>query len=127
MAHFAQLDENNTVTNIIVVNNEDIDNLPYPESEPVGIAYCQSIFGEDTIWKQTSYNRNFRRNYAFIGGSYYTPLDVFIEPQPFSSWSLDENGYWRAPVPRPTAPEKYVSFWDEEDQEWFFVLNQGEV
>ena len=77
MAHFAQLDENNIVLQVIVVNNQAINNLPFPESEPVGVLFCQSLFGNDTVWKQTSYNSNFRQMLAVIGGGYDPQRDVF--------------------------------------------------
>lgn len=80
MAHFAQLDENNVVINVIVVNNDVIQNLPFPESEPIGVAFCQSLYGADTVWKQTSYNNNFRKYYAGIGFWYDPELDAFIRP-----------------------------------------------
>jgi hypothetical protein len=80
MAHFAKLDENNLVTQVIVVNNDVIENLPFPESEPIGVEFCQSLYGTDTIWKQTSYNGNFRGVYAGIGYSYDPVQDIFIEP-----------------------------------------------
>jgi hypothetical protein len=82
MAHFAKLDENNVVIHVIVVNNAVIDNLPFPESEPVGVAFCQSLFGSDTTWKQTSYNSNFRGVYASIGYTYDPVNDVFVIPPP---------------------------------------------
>lgn len=85
MAHFAQLDENNTVIQVIVVSNEVINNLPFPESEPIGIEFCKSIFGNDTIWKQTSYNKNFRGHFAGIGIFYDPEKDIFglpfVEPE----------------------------------------------
>jgi hypothetical protein len=127
MAHFAQLDENNVVLQVIVVNNSDIDNLPFPESEPVGVAFCQSLLGENTLWAQTSYNNKFRRQYAGINFIYSPSLDVFIEPQPYASWSLDVNGYWQAPIPQPTPPVGYVALWDEDDQEWYFVINSEQI
>jgi len=80
MAHFAQLDENNVVLQVIVVNNEVIHNLPFPESEPIGVEFCQSLYGADTVWKQTSYNGNFRGVYAGIGYSYDPVLDIFVAP-----------------------------------------------
>ena len=79
MAHFAQLDENNIVLQVIVVhNNELLDNGV--ESEAKGIAFCQSLFGANTIWKQTSYNANFRGTYAGIGYTYDPINDVFVKP-----------------------------------------------
>lgn len=82
MANFAKLDESAIVIEVIVVNNEVIGDLPFPESEPVGVAFCQSLFGADTIWKQTSYNANFRKNYAGVGYTYDSGRDAFIAPQP---------------------------------------------
>lgn len=80
MAHFAQLDANNVVTEVIVVNNAVVEDLPFPESEPLGVAFCQSLYGADTVWKQTSYNANFRGLYAGIGYTYDAELDQFVAP-----------------------------------------------
>jgi hypothetical protein len=82
MAHFVQM-YGNDCGQVIVVNNEVLENLPFPESEPIGIAFCKSLFGEDTEWLQTSYNSNFRGRYAKIGSIYNPELDEFdpvIEP-----------------------------------------------
>jgi hypothetical protein len=76
MAHFAKI-ENNVVTQVIVINNEVLENKPFPESEPIGIAFCKSLYGADTEWLQTSYNENFRGNYAGIGISYDPATDTF--------------------------------------------------
>ena len=86
MAHFAKLDENNFVLEVIVINNDVVGNLPFPESEPIGAAFCRSLYGEDTVWKQTSYNASFRGCYAGIGYLYDAQQDIFIpmEPPPFS-------------------------------------------
>lgn len=98
MAHFAQLDENNIVLQVIVVNNNVIENLPFPDSEPVGVAFCQSLFGADTVWKQTSYNANFRKNYAGIGGSYRADIDAFVAPQPDPQCVLNlQTADWDCP------------------------------
>lgn len=78
MAHFAQLDANNIVIEVIVVSNNVVEDLPFPESEPLGVAFCQSLYGADTVWKQTSYNANFRNVYAGIGDTYDPVLDVFV-------------------------------------------------
>lgn len=80
MAHFAQLDENNVVLQVIVVSNETLGGLEFPESEPVGVDFCQSLFGPDTTWKQTSYNSNFRGVYAGVGFTYDPVNDVFAPP-----------------------------------------------
>jgi hypothetical protein len=120
VAHFAQLDQNNVVLQVIVVSNNDVDNLPFPESEPIGIAFCQSLFGADTIWKQTSYNNKFRRQYAGIGGGYSPSLDVFYDSQPYPSWSFDEaTANWVAPIPMPDpVPADAVCVWNESRKEW---------
>jgi hypothetical protein len=80
MAHFAQLDANNVVTEVIAVNNAVVEDLPFPESEPLGVAFCQSLYGADTVWKQTSYNNKFRGVYAGIGFLYDANDDIFIAP-----------------------------------------------
>ena len=80
MAHFAQLDENNVVTQVIVVANEELL-LDGVENEDKGIAFCKSLLGEDTHWVQTSYNGNIRKNYAGIGYTYDVNQDVFVAPE----------------------------------------------
>ena len=120
MAHFAQLDGNNIVLQVIVLNNDDVGNLPFPDSEPLGIAFCQSLFGADTTWAQTSYNANFRYNYAgegFFFDSAVPANGAFIPPKPFPSWLLNTTTYtWNAPVPYPTDGKTY--FWDEALLAW---------
>ena len=78
MAHFAQLDENNVVTAVIVVHNNELLDNNGQESEALGIAFCQSLYGSDTRWVQTSYNANFRGRYAGIGGRYDPVEDKFL-------------------------------------------------
>lgn len=125
MAHFAQLDENNIVTQVIVVSNDDCLDANSVESEEVGIAFCKSLFGQETIWKQTSYNRKFRRLYAGIGYTYLEQLDVFVGLKPYPSWLLDMSfGVWVAPIAKPVEPEGYVAVWDEQDQQWNLVLQK---
>jgi hypothetical protein len=99
MAHFAKIDETNTVLRVIVVDNDSIGNLPFPESEPVGVAFCQSLFGVNTLWMQTSYNNNFRVHYAGIGFVYDSARDAFIPPRPDGDgWVFDETTLtWRNP------------------------------
>lgn len=114
MAHFAKLDENNVVTQVIVIANEELlDNGI--ESEAKGIAFCQLLFGGN--WVQTSYNSSFRKKYAGIGDTYDLTNDVFIAPQPFASWVLDANFNWQAPASRPTDGKIYI--WNEETLAWF--------
>ena len=97
MAHFAELDANNFVMQVIVVGNDMILDNQGQESELVGIAFCKSLFGENTRWTQTSYNNNIRKNYAGIGYTYDPIRDAFIAPQPDGEgWLLDETTcQWR--------------------------------
>jgi hypothetical protein len=76
MAHFVRINDN-TCGEVIVVNNEVLENKPFPESEPIGIAFCKSLYGEDTEWLQTSYNATFRGKYAGSGDIYDPVEDVF--------------------------------------------------
>ena len=121
MAHFAQLDENNIVTQVIVVSNSDIIDTNGNEVEEIGIAFCKKLLGEDTNWKQTSYNNSIRVRYAGIGYSFSEELNAFIPPSPFESWVLvEETADWVSPVgPAPALTEEEIasrSFykWDED-------------
>ena len=117
MAHFAQLDDNNVVLQVIVVHNNDCKDENGNESEAVGVAFCKSLLGETTRWKQTSYNGNMRKNYAGIGYQYDPIRDAFIPPKPFASWVLDEaTCRWEAPVPYPQDGKRYQ--WDEATTSW---------
>ncbi len=125
MAHFAQLDKNNVVTQVIVVSNSDTSDANGVEDESIGVAFCKKLLGANTKWKQTSYNNNTRVRYAGIGYSYNETLDAFIPPQPFPSWVLnEETADWESPVgPAPELTEEELearSFyrWDEENGEW---------
>ena len=121
MAHFAQLDENNVVTQVIVVSNNELLDANGVEREELGIGFCQRLFGGN--WKQTSYNHNFRKRYAGIGYTYNAELDAFVPPKPFPSWTLDnDEANWKPPVPIPADsgqgdPPK-IYRWDEENQNW---------
>lgn len=121
MAHFAELDNNNIVRTVIVVDNSALNDLPFPESEPVGVMFCQSLYGEDTIWRQTSYNANFRKNYAGIGYVYDVALDAFIPPSPYPSWILNtDTCVWEPPFPYPNDKKDY--YWDEATQNWVEII-----
>jgi hypothetical protein len=76
------MDDQNIVLDVIVVNNLVVDNLPFPQSEPLGVTFCQSLFGSNTRWLQTSYNGSFRGTYAGIGYVYDPALDIFYDPTP---------------------------------------------
>ena len=115
MAHFAQLDENNKVIQVIVIADGDCQNKPYPLSEQFGQEYIASL-GLEGTWKQTSYNNNFRNTYAGIGAVYIPSADIFTTPQPFPSWTLNEDHDWKAPVAKPNADGFWG--WDETTKKW---------
>lgn len=120
MAHFAQLDENNVVTQVIVVANSDTADASGVEKEHIGAAFCERLFGG--TWKQTSYNGNKRKNYAGIGYTYREDIDAFVPPKPFASWVLNETtARWEAPVAMPDDGGMYS--WDEDNQAWVEVPN----
>lgn len=122
MAHFAKLNEFNIVTQVIVVSNELLIDSNGNELEDLGIKYCKSLFGENTNWKQTSYNCNFRHRYAGIGNIYDENFDAFIEQKPelfpnyiFNSETLE----WEPPIPKPLLSEEeieqgYDYVWDQD-------------
>jgi hypothetical protein len=117
MAHYAQIDENNIVTQVIVIDNKDTADANGVEKEYIGAAYCERLFGG--TWKQTSYNGNIRKNYAGIGYSYNADIDAFVAPKPYASWTLDANAQWQPPVAMPTDGKMYS--WDEVAQTWVEV------
>jgi hypothetical protein len=120
MAHFAKLDENNIVLEVNVVNNDDVRNLPFPESEAIGVAFLTLWSNGYTSWKQTSYNASFRKNYAGIGYTYDSTRDAFIAPQPYPSWTLNEDTcQWEPPVPMPIDGKQY--YWGEPTTSWIEV------
>lgn len=115
MAHFAQLDENNIVQQVIVVHNNELLDENGIEQESKGIQFCQSLFGGN--WIQTSYNSTFRKNFAGIGYTYDSTKDAFISPKPYNSWLLNEDTcQWEAPIPYPTDYKLYR--WDEDSLSW---------
>jgi len=121
MAHFAALNEENIVTQVIVVANQDTADQDGVENEAIGIEFCTSLLGGK--WVQTSYNGNIRKNYAGIGYKYDATLDAFIPPQPYASWLLDEDkAQWKAPVDMPTDDKRYV--WNEETLAWDVIDEQ---
>jgi len=133
MASFAKLDFTNTVTQIIKIGEDVVtSNGPLGENDmhPDGEKYCNELLGGN--WKQTSQSNSFRGEYAKIGGTYNPDRDIFISPQPYVSWTLNENNKWVPPVARFTE-EPFVQFkgeddstidinfkgyWNEENQRW---------
>lgn len=120
MAHFAQLNNDNIVAQVIVVSNVDLVDENGNESEALGIQVCRNIFGQDTTWVQTSYNGKIRRKYAGIGDKYEPTADVFYPAiGPYPSWTLDSNFYWQPPTPKPDDGKLYE--WDESTLAWIEV------
>jgi hypothetical protein len=120
MAHFAELDDNNIVKQVIVVANEELLDENGQESENKGIAFCKSLFGEDTRWIQTSFNANFRNKYAGGGDIYLQDRDVFLPAQPYPSWTIHPTlNKWVAPTPEPENGLNYI--WVEDDLNWQVV------
>ena len=120
MAHFAELDNSNIVKRVVVVGN-DVETAAGPlganDMHVDGETWCINFF-KGGNWKQTSYNNNFRKQYAGKGYTFDSAKDKFISPQPFDSWALDGNDDWQAPVTFPTdTTDKHVS-WDEAGQKW---------
>jgi len=121
MAHFAELDNQNTVLRVLVIANADTSDENGNEQEEIGIAFCQRLFGGN--WKQTSYNGKIRKNYAGIGYTYDAVRDAFIPPQPFASWVLNAGScLWEAPIAMPTDGKMYN--WDEATTSWVANENQ---
>ena len=118
MAHFAELDANNIVQRVIVISNDDIVDGDGVEQESLGIAVCQAVAGGGT-WVQTSYNNNFRKQYAGVGDEFLPDANLFYNPvSPYPSWSLDENYDWQPPTPKPEDVEGSEWVWNEETLSW---------
>ncbi len=114
MAHFAEIDENNLVTRVLVIPDN---------AEDRGQDYLANDLGLGGTWIQTSYNNNIRKNYAGIGFTYDSGRDAFIAPKPFESWVIDEETCrWEAPVPYPT--DGVIYSWNEENQDWEAIVNE---
>jgi hypothetical protein len=121
MAHFAKLDSTNNVIGVHTLNNEVITDDDGNEQEQVGIDFLTQHNGGVGWYKQTSYNGNFRKNYAGTGYTYDSARDAFIPPQPYNSWTLNEDTcQWDSPTPYPTDGEKYT--WDEATTNWKEVI-----
>lgn len=140
MAHFAKLNNNNEVIDIIKVNNPVITDINGVEQENLGIQFLNDIFKDNTIiWKKTSFNtkfgkyynqdgsegdisKAFRKNYAGIGFTYDQTRDAFIPPKPFNSWTLNETTCdWEPPIPYPNPSNGNLYQWNESTQNWDIV------
>jgi hypothetical protein len=119
MAHFARINENNIVEEVIVISNLDLGEpeFTYPATDPIGQVYISNTLKLPGSWRQTSYNGIFRKHYAGIGYKYDLDLDAFIPPQPYESWVLDlETCVWEPPVKYPDDGKMYT--WDESKKKW---------
>ena len=108
MSHFAKIDSNNIVENVIVAEKDFINS---------------GLVGDEFLWVQTSYNNNFRKNHAAVGFTYDKDRDAFIPPQLWSSWTLNETTcQWEPPVPYPTDDLMYE--WDEDTTSWVETVEE---
>jgi|TARA_R110000796_G_C14557412_1_gene434513 hypothetical protein len=111
MAHFAKLGVGNVVQQIFVVSNSVFT------TEKEGVDWINNFYKTKDIWIQTSYNSNFRKNYASVGYTYNDVRDAFIPPKPYNSWTLNEDTcLWEAPVAYPTDGQEYN--WNEDTTSW---------
>jgi len=132
MAHFAKLDENNVVQQVVVVAND------IATSESAGVTFLNNLYGTNDVWKQTSYNTidgthklggtPFRKNYATVGGTYDPGRDAFIPPKNFDSWVFDSDKCsWVAPVAIPDDAKinggNKAYTWDEDNENWKVVTD----
>ena len=123
MAHFAHLNETNQVIRVSVVNNDVITDSDGNEQEQLGVDFLTQLNSGLGWYKQTSYNGIFRKNYAGVGFTYDSTRDAFIPPQPFNSWTLNEDTcIYEAPVPYPTDDLMYS--WDEDTTTWVETVEE---
>ena len=132
MAHFAELNKDNKVLRVVVACNQDIANNGGEQSEQASEHFKTVCpFSEEGVkWVQTSYNNNFRKHYAGINYTFDSVKNKFIAPQPFTSWLLDFNDDWQAPVAYPTIitygdSVRFVISWDETEQRWIGTDDQN--
>tara|TARA_B100000497_G_scaffold125043_1_gene160773 strand:+ start:1905 stop:2342 length:438 start_codon:yes stop_codon:yes gene_type:complete len=124
MAHFAELNSSNEVLRVVVISNDDVDaNGGDQHADAETFVTTIVPYGTGGVaWKQTSYNNNFRKQYAGTGMNYDASKNKFLLPKPFASWALDSNDDWQAPVTYPTVTEidSKILFidWDEDNQKW---------
>jgi len=124
MAHFAKLGPGNIVTSVHVVSND------VATSEQAGVEFLQNLHGKDTVWKQTSYNANIRKNFAGVGYTYDEQKDAFISPRVYKGWNLNEETCkWEPPIAYPNTFTQNLTddngdpiadqyYWDENKLKW---------
>jgi hypothetical protein len=117
MAHFAKLGTGNIIESVISINNYVITDSNGIEQEQLGVDFINKLYNTRDVWKQTSYNKNFRKNYAGVGYQYDQTRDAFIAPKPFNSWILNEDTCrWESPIPYPQDNNRYN--WNEQTKSW---------
>ena len=120
MAYFAKLGTGNIIEQVISINNSVITDSNGIEQEQLGVDFINKLYNTRDVWKQTSYNRNFRKNYAGIGYQYDQQRDAFIAPKPFNSWILNESTcLWESPISYPQDNNEYK--WNEQNQSWDLI------
>ena len=135
MAHFAELDDNNIVQRVIVVSNKNTSDENGVENENIGVAFCKTLYGSDTTWKQCSYTMKIRRAFPSAGMLYNETHDVFHYVSPFPSWTLTSSAIWEAPNDEPSITEEQRSLgyqyrWNESQYQkdsstgWFLFTPQ---
>ena len=128
MAHFAKIGLNGKVIEVQSVNNEVLHDSNGVEQENIGIDFLTQLTGW-AIWKQTSYNNNFRKNFAGVGMTYDEDRDAFIPKKPYPSWVLNETTcLWEAPVARPELTQEQIDNnnfyrWNEATESWDLIDN----
>lgn len=114
MAHFCKLNFWNKVERVEVVSNDIVT------TEQAGIDFLNNLYKTNDAWVQTSYNENFRKNFASIGFEYNQTKDAFIPPQPYPSWTLNEDTCkWEAPISKPNNTNIYK--WNEDTTSWDLI------
>jgi hypothetical protein len=120
MAYFAKLGAGNIIETVISINNSVITDSNGVEQEKLGVDFINKLYNTRDVWKQTSYNKTFRKNYAGIGFQYDQTRDAFIPPKPFNSWILNEDTcLWNAPTAMPIDDNIYT--WNESTLTWNIV------
>lgn len=117
MAHFAKIGIDNTVLEILVVNDNNCMSPQGLVQEEIGVEFLRNLTGHQA-WKQTYFDNSFRKRFAAVGYTYNSDLDAFIPPKPYPSWTLDtENATWISPTPMPTGVDRTYS-WNEQILSW---------
>ena len=127
MAYFAKLGTGNIIEQVISINNSVITDSNEVEQEQLGVDFINKLYNTRDVWKQTSYNRTFRKNYAGIGYTYDETRDAFIPPKPFNSWILNEDTCtWKSPVSKPTEELKENEYysWNESITNWYIKVRR---